>query len=142
MKSEKGVTLLSVTVYVIGMTVAIAIISRLTAFFYSNTTDIRDIEPVTEYTTFNTHFSEEANTPNIKILECESDYIAFDNGVQYTFVSENHSVYKNKVKICNNIEKCTFEQGTDENDKTTVKVTIKVTDDKITNRAPIVYTLK
>ena len=56
MKSQKGVTLISLTIYIIAMTIVIAVVSRLTMFFYSNTTDIRDVDPITEYTTFNTHF--------------------------------------------------------------------------------------
>ncbi len=141
MKSQKGVTLISLTIYIIAMTIVIAVVSRLTMFFYSNTTDIRDVDPITEYTTFNTHFSEEANTQNIKILECGTDYIVFDNGVQYTFVSENSGIYRNKAKICKDIVACSFEQGTNDNGKTTVKVTIKAKNDT-TNRQPIVYTLK
>ena len=41
---------------------------------------------------------------NIKVLECNTDegsgnsYIVFDNGVQYTFIKNNMSVYRNKVK--------------------------------------------
>ncbi len=141
MKSQKGVTLISLTIYVIAMTIVIAVIARLSTFFYSNTTDIKDIEPITEYTTFNSHFSEEVNTPNMKVLECGEDYIVFDNGVQYTFVGENEGIYRNKAKICRNIVACKFEQGTNENGKTTVTVTIRVKNDN-TNRQPIVYTLK
>ncbi len=141
MKSQKGVTLISLTIYIIAMTIVIAVLSRVTMFFYNNTTDIRDIDPITEYTTFNSHFSEEVNTPNIKILECGTDYIVFDNGSQYTFVSENSAIYRNKAKICKDIIQCSFEEGKNENGKTTVKVTIKVKNDT-TNRQPIVYTLK
>ncbi len=141
MKSQKGVTLISLTIYVIAMTIVIAVLARLTMFFYSNTTDIKDIDPITEYTTFNSHFSEEVNTPNIKILECGADYIVFDNGAQYTFVSENSGIYRNKAKICRDIVACSFEQGTNEKGKATVTVTIKAKNDT-TNRQPIVYTLK
>ena len=36
MKSEKGVTLISVTIYVIVMTLLVAIISVITNYFYKN----------------------------------------------------------------------------------------------------------
>lgn len=142
MKSQKGITLISLTIYVIGMTIVIGILATLSTFFYTNTTDIKDIDPITEYTTFNNHFSEEVNIPDIKILESGDDYVVFDNGTQYTFVQENNGIYKNKVKICQNIELCKFEQGLNDNGKTTIKVTMKIKNDTMTNRQPIVYTLK
>ena len=142
MKSQKGVTLISLTIYVIAMTIIVAILATLSTFFYTNVTDIKDIEPVAEYTTFNNHFSEEVNTANIKILECGNNYIVFDNGTQYTFVQENNGIYKNKVKICNNIEACSFQQGKNSNGKTTITVTMKIKNDTMTNRQPIVYTLR
>lgn len=142
MKSQKGITLISLTIYVIGMTIVIGILATLSTFFYTNTTDIKDIDPITEYTTFNNHFSEEVNIPDIKILESGDDYVVFDNGTQYTFVQENNGIYKNKVKICQNIELCKFEQGLNDNGNTTIKVTMKIKNDTMTNRQPIVYTLK
>lgn len=35
----------------------------------------------------------------------------FDNGVQYTFIKQNKSIYYNSVKICRGIEECTFSKG-------------------------------
>lgn len=142
MKSQKGVTLISLTVYIISLTIVIAILATISSYFYTNTEFIKDIDPITEYTTFSNYFSKEVNTPNIEILESGDNYVVFDNGTQYTFVEENQGIYRNKVKICNNIEECSFEEGTNDNGKTTVKVTIKIKDDTMTNRQPIVYTLK
>ena len=63
---------------------------------------------------FNTYFSEEVNTPGIKILECTNDYVVFSNGVQYSFIEENRGIYRNKVKICWNIDKCNFVDRTED----------------------------
>lgn len=128
MKSEKGITLISLTVYVIVMTLVIAVIATITTFFYQNIKDVNvDIDPITEYTTFNRYFSEEINRGNLDILECKTEedeklsYVVFSNGVQYTYVAENKGIYRNKVKICRNIEKCIFSESI-ENGKDVIKV--------------------
>lgn len=142
MRSQKGITILSLTVYIFAMTIVVAIVTRVSTFFYKNVTDIKDIEAISEYTTFNTYFTEEINTKDIKILECEENYIVFDNGVQYTFNAENSAIYRDKVKICENIEECTFLRGTNGNGKTTVTVNIKSNIRGAKDREPIVYTLR
>ena len=62
MKTEKGVTLISVLVYVIAMVIVIAVISALTGYFYSNVdinTESQDISK--QYTKFNSFFTEDIN---------------------------------------------------------------------------------
>lgn len=136
MKSQKGVTLVSLTVYVIVMAIIIGILATITTFFYKNVNDVNaEIDPITEYTTFNSYFSDEINHPNIKIVKCmtntnnstvnsagnSQNYIVFSNGVQYTYVPENKGIYRNEVKIGRNIDICTFEEKI-ENGKSIIMV--------------------
>lgn len=135
MRSEEGITLVSVIIYVIAMLIIVSVITVLTSYFYRNV----DINSVSEnlnqqYTRFNTYFTEEVNKKGNKILatgETESTtenapqkYIVFSSGNQYTFVPANKGIYVNTIKIANNIENCTFEEITEDN-KTKVKVTIE-----------------
>ncbi len=139
MKSQKGITLISVTVYIIGLTIAISIITVLTAYFSKNINkNIGNVELYSEYTNFDSFFSQEVNHNNITVLECEENYIVFDNQVQYTFVPENKGIYRNKVKICRQIENCTF-TNTIENGKYVVTVEIEI---KGLEKRTIKYTLK
>lgn len=138
MKNEKGVTLISLTVYIIVMALVVGILAIITTFFYKNTIDIKDIDPITEYITFNTFITDEINHSNIKVLECKDNYIVFSNGVQYTFIPANKGIYRNKVKICRGIENCSFETGReDEND--VIRVVFKAQGQSKKN---ITYTLK
>ena len=132
MKSQKGVTLISLTIFVIVMAIVIGVMAIITTFFYKNIKDVNvDIDPITEYTTFNSYFSDEVNKNNIQVVKCDSqkdeegniiqNYILFSNGVQYTFIPNNKGIYKDKVKICRNIENCEFSE-TIENGKSTVTV--------------------
>ena len=134
MQSEKGITLVSVIIYVIAMLIIISVITVLTSYFYRNV----DINSVSENlsqqcTRFNTYFTEEVNKKGNNILDIGENesttgddpqkYIVFSSGNQYTYVPANDSIYVNSIKIAENIEDCTFEEITEDN-KTKVKVTI------------------
>ena len=126
MKTQKGVTLVSLTIYIIVMTIAIAVVAVISTYFYSNNNSLSDtIDPLTEYTRFNSYFSDEVNHNNIKILECADDYIAFDNGIQYTYVKENKGIYQNKAKICSSVESCNFSRSV-KNGRDVVTVSIQI----------------
>lgn len=142
MKSEKGITLISLIIYIIAVVIIISIITVITTFFYKNVNNVGiSINPINEYTKFNSYFTDEVNKENIKVLECKQNesesYIVFDNGVQYTFIKENKGIYKNTVKICKNVTKCTFSNNT-ENGNDTITVQITIGDKNYTNT----YTLK
>lgn len=138
MKNEKGITLISLTVYIIVMAIVVGVLAIITTFFYKNTIDIKDIDPITQYTTFNSFISDEVNHSNIEVIECENNYIVFNDGVQYTFIEANKGIYRNKVKICSGIEKCSFKVGT-EDGNTVVSVKFKAQGQGEKN---ISYTLK
>ncbi len=126
MKMQKGVTLVSLTIYIIVMTIVISVISMISTYFFKNTKNIlKDIEPITEQTRFSSFFTEEVNRSNSKILACDEHYVVFDDGVQYTFVPENKGVYRNQVKICRGVEICKFER-TIKNGKDVITVTLKM----------------
>ena len=126
MKSQKGISLLSLTIYVIALTIVVAMVSVISTYFYKNmNSSTETINPLTEYTKFNSFFSDEVNHTNIKVLECKENYIVFDNNVQYTFIPENNAIYRNKVKICREVESCNFEYKI-KNGKSVVIVTIKM----------------
>lgn len=134
MKSEKGVTLISVIIYVIAMLIIVAVITVLTSYFYTNV----DINSASEdlnqqYTKFNSYFTEEVNRKGNKILEIgetenneeegPQKYIIFSSGNQYTYIPANKGIYMNTVKIAENITDCTFERN-DADGKTKITVTI------------------
>lgn len=127
MQNEKGVTLISVTIYIIVMLIIVAVISVLTSYFYTNI----DINAVSEdlnqeYTRFNSYFTEEVNKKGNTIVDIgETDtqrYVLFSSGNQYTYIPEQ-GIYVNQIKIVKNMTDCTFEKG-ETNGKTTITVTI------------------
>lgn len=138
MKSEKGITLISLIVYVIVLTIVVAVIAIVSGFFMKNIKKADFYtDPLTEYTAFNSYFSDEINHKGIKILECKDDYVVFDDGVQYTYISENKGIYRNQVKIAKEIDYCTFSEE-NVNGKQVIKVKFKAGSQDRTTK----YTLK
>ncbi len=132
MKSEKGVTLISVIIYVIAMIIVIAIITTLTGYFYNNiniSTESQNINK--QYTKFNSFFLEEVNKSGNIIIESDTEsenpYIIFSDKNQYTFIKQNKAIYFNNIKIATNIEECTFETKI-KNGKSIIIVKIKAND--------------
>lgn len=145
MKSNKGVTLTSLIIYVIGMTIMVSIIATLTSFFYKNI-DIGDINSnTTQYTKFTSILSEEVNKKNNSVIDCQSltdgvSYIVFSSGNQYTFNQKSKSVYRNNVKICDNIDTCDFSY-TYIDSKYKIKVSFETANIDMTGSNSIVYNL-
>lgn len=148
MKNNKGITLTSLIIYVIGMTIVVGIIATLTSFFYKNI-DIENInnDTIAEYTKFTSVFTNEINQENNRVIDCKTteneqkiSYIIFSSGNQYTFQSSNKSIYKNKIKICENIEDCDFIYNFVDS-KYKITVNFKTKDIDMTGNNAMTYTL-
>lgn len=117
MKNNNGITMTSLIIYVIAILIVLGTMANLTSFFYKNI-DIEEMQDdsSTQYTKFSSIFSEEINNENNYVIDSKTliqdnikqSYIIFSSGNQYTFISENNCIYKNEIKICENIEDCDF----------------------------------
>lgn len=124
MKSQKGITLTSLIVYVTALSIVISVITVISTYFYKNVTTVSDKSNIyKQYTKFNSYFLQEVNTSNNSVVLCGENYINFSNGNTYTF--KNESIYFNKIKICDNIKECSFTQYS-ENQKNKISVRIEV----------------
>ena len=153
MKNNKGITLTSLIIYIIGMLIVIATIATLTSFFYKNV-DINEVkkESVEQFTKFSSVFSEEMKKRNNKIIECKTNkevidgneykinYIIFSSGNQYTYKQENNTIYKNNLKICTDVEDCEFSYIFI-NSTYQIKVNFKTKDLDMTNENAVTYNM-
>lgn len=140
MKSNSGITLTSVIIYVMGLAIIVGLISTLTSFFYKNIdTDGLTDDTGTQYTKFTSVFSEEINKENNYVIDCKTNYIIFADGNQYTYKQENKSIYKNKIKICENIDQCDFAY-TLVDGKYKITIDFKVGNMDLTGESAITYT--
>lgn len=145
MKKDKGITLISLIIYVIGMTIMVATIVTLTSFFYKNI-DVGEINSdTTQYTKFSSVFSEEINKENNSVIDCKElldgvSYIIFSSQNQYTFNEESKAIYKNNVKICDNVDMCEFSY-TFVDSQYKIKVSFKTSTIDMSGTNAIVYSL-
>ena len=99
MKSEKGITLTSLIIYIIAMAIVIGIVATITNYFYNNIDGLTDrTESSKSYTTFNSYFVNEITQKDNTVLSCTGSIIVFSSGNQYTFAGGD--LYMNKIKIC------------------------------------------
>ncbi len=142
MQKDKGVTLITVTIYIIVMLMIVTIMTILTSYFYQNiniSSTNQDFNQ--QYINFNSYFTYEINKRGNKIIEIQSpiqlstnkyneqksnenkqNYILFSSGNQYTYIPDNKGIYMNKIKIAQNITGCIFQANKNENGKTTITV--------------------
>lgn len=106
---------MSLTIYIIGMIIVVGIIATFTSFFYKNV-NIDDITvDTTQFTKFSSAFLKDINKSGNYVVDYKAlgddnvSYVVFATGNQYTFMKESNSIYKNKVKLCSDVEFCNFD---------------------------------
>lgn len=125
MKSQKGITLTSLVVYIVVLLIVLGLLSNISKYFYSNTKYITDANKyVSEFNKFNMYFIEDVKN-NTNLYSIKNNQIIFEDGTMYTF--DKKSIYRNKVEICNNIQICTFDkvEETDKNGFTKQIIKVK-----------------
>lgn len=136
MKSEKGITMVSLIIYVIAMLITITIITIVTSYFYKNVDVTSDkYTYFSEFTRFESYISEEVNRENNGILDIgqitENNktqyFVALSSGNQYTYIPENQAIYQNNVKIASGVEECSFKEKL-VNGKQALEITLKIQD--------------
>lgn len=108
MKSEKGITLTSLVIYVIGITIIFAVVANLTIYFNKNS---RTIEYTTnnsaQITRLNQYLINDTKKENAQIIEANENIIIIQaNGetIKYTYDKNSKGIYRNKVKIANDVQ--------------------------------------
>lgn len=131
-RNDKGITLVTVVIYVISLIIAIGILATVTTYFYSNFRDMNDYtDDIAEFDKFNLYFLEEVKrTGNeIKEISLGRTSIEFTSGNKYNYNSGDKVISlinsSGNVKIAEKIESCTFESY-EEDSKIIIKVDITI----------------
>lgn len=126
MKSEKGITLVTLVLYIIVLLIVVGVLNSIHEMFYANLKHItNNSKNVSEFNKFNMYFIEDVkNNRNAQVSQSE---IIFDDGTKYTYSSSDNGIYRNKVKICNSIQQCSFLLNEDDDiGKKIIKVNIEI----------------
>lgn len=122
MKSERGVTLVSLIIYIMVMIIVIAIMSQIINRFYSNTQELNsDTESVLEFNKFNSYFLKEIKQRDNELDSIINNSILFTSG--NTFSKQGNHIYYNNIPICSNVK--SFIATEDEHDNTIINISIE-----------------
>ena len=135
-KDEKGITLVTLIVYVTVMLLVITIVTLIKVNVDRNLSNIVAMKAyVPEINRISMYMlGETKNKENgIKKLSGDGTFVEFTNGNKYAFL--NGDVIKidkddSTIKICENLENCIFEYET-ENGKEFLKLTIQIGEQEI-----------
>lgn len=112
MKSQNGITLSSLIIYIIVMIMVIGVMARVSFMFYNNVNklDNRTVE-ISKFNNFNTYFIKEIKSPNNGIDKIQNNYILFKSG--NSFLYQNHNIYYNDLMIVDNVKNLVFTKETE-----------------------------
>lgn len=106
-KNNRGVTLLSLIIYILVLTIVLSILTTIVINFDKNKEFIKDQgKYIGELDKFALYFIRDVKSnSNANVTE---NQVVFSNGSAYKYEKNEKSIYKNKVKIAHNIEYCNF----------------------------------
>ena len=97
-KNQKGITLVSLIVYLIGLVAIIGIVAVLTSFYSKNVATMNDTSEVnSEFNKFDAKMIQETKSAGNEIAEVSGTTIKFKNGNTYTY--GDNRIYQNAVTV-------------------------------------------
>lgn len=124
MKSQKGITLTSLVLYIMLVLIVLGILSVITASFQSNLKEInKEGTKSSEIDKFNIYFLQEVKKEGNKVSAISENEISFITENKFSY-KENAIYLNDNIKIAENIENCVFSDSL-ENGKTVISVIIK-----------------
>jgi len=113
LSSKRGITLVSLIIYIILTTMVLSMLSIVTSNFRSNINNVNigTVEDV-EFDKLNLQLLRETKNADNKIREQNSSEtkVVFKSGNTYEYIEEDNAVYLNgNIKVADNIESCKFE---------------------------------
>ena len=143
MKSQKGITLTSLVIYILVTLIVLGILATITANFQSNVKEInREGTGTSEIDKFNIYFLKEVKREGNRINTITNNQISFTTGNTYAFESNENAIYlrngNRNIKISENIESCNFSSDL-ENGKTVIVVRIKAINSELKVESYVLY---
>lgn len=143
MKSEKGITLTSLIIYLGVTMIVVATIAAFTSFFVSNMGEVRAQEDYApEFNKFSMFFI--GDVKNNRMAEVTATQVEFEDGTIYQYNANEKAIYRNNTKITEKVDTFSF-TSTQETISTTTKQIINVkmsVKGKVNLKNGIDYTLR
>ena len=112
MNSQKGITLVSLVIYIAVMIIVLVVMNSIITTFYSNNQDVKlSVKEKVEFNKFNMYFLKEIKAYNNSIDTIDTKennpYIIFESGNSFLF--KDNTIYYNDIAICNNLKSVKFQ---------------------------------
>ena len=151
MKSNKGVTLTSLIIYVIGLMVILGIMNSFLRYFNNNVKEITIKEDSNEqYAKLSSYLIKDLNSELLEFIkvsseEEEGDYIIlkFKNNIEHQYVKVQDCIYflntgtenRKKILLCKNVEEVTTKLFKYENNN--LKINLRIMDEEFSNNLSV-----
>lgn len=126
MRDQKGITLTAVAIYIIIFIAIVGLLMSLSSYISTNMQDVNiQVMSAEDFNKFNTEFVGDIKQSTEATIDNSSDniQILLSNGTNYNYISEEKAIYKNHVKLANNIAIFSAERDII-NNKKVIKITI------------------
>ena len=130
LKSNKGITMTSLVIYVIVLMIVITLFSTFSGYFYKNVKDITLVENSDEYyTNFIAYLTKDLNSDNIYFIKNgeSKEYLiikfkgAAENIQEHQYIYSGETIYYldinngKKIHLCDTVTSCSFEYHQNQN---------------------------
>ena len=99
MKSNRGVTLTSLVIYIIGLVIIIALMSNFSGYFYKNLSEVTIKQNADEqYSKFLSYITKDANADNLTYVKSGAEgkdciIFVFSDGTEHQYIHQNQIYY-------------------------------------------------
>ena len=117
MRSNKGITMMGLVIYITSFLLVAGIIAGITAFFYGNSTLMtQELYSAADYNKLNLYLVRESEQEGNRVSDIalsnvepeegvkDTYYITFSNGDRFTFDQENNLLYYNSICLCEDVQ--------------------------------------
>lgn len=134
MRSNRGVTLTSLIIYMIVFSIVIGTVATLSGYFTKNLDDVVISSDTSEqYTRLTTYITNDINSINFKEINIKENYlnISFVDGSVHHYIYKNNDIYfisynkeniDKEITLCNNVTDFKFEYTVDNQLKISITI--------------------
>ena len=146
-KSEKGVTLLALTIYMIVLTAVLGMMTVLSNLFYNNVYTLQDtVENAGDFDPLNSCLIIDAKANTSVRVDEGTKTIVFGDDTTYTYNEEEEAIYRGEFKVASHVKYFNVTSSTKtvdnvEKEILTIKIIIGDSTQNLINQT-IDYTLK
>ena len=94
--SNKGITMMSLIIYVTSFLVVVGVVAGITAFFYGNASLMtQELYSASDYNKLNLYLVKESEQVGNRVTDTST--LTFSNGDKFFYDSTNHLLYYNNI---------------------------------------------